>query len=202
MDSSGGGRSDSKMGEVDVEVGAILRLEGQEKKLALNEGGSIFVHITESITGQDDGIFSCHIRGLDIKNIERGFFGLGAIDPYFELKKKYVDANHGITRWHTVYRSEHIPDTINPYWNPFHIDLERLCHNNLGKELKLSVWDKECKGGDRWLGAVEVSVEEFQTSVTRGGNANRELALRVENEEQEIMGLLVVLKAEIVPSIG
>lgn len=39
MDSSGGGRSDSKMGEVDVEVGAILRLEGQEKKLALNEGG-------------------------------------------------------------------------------------------------------------------------------------------------------------------
>mmetsp|Transcript_18516 Transcript_18516/g.37513 ORF Transcript_18516/g.37513 Transcript_18516/m.37513 type:complete len:112 (-) Transcript_18516:224-559(-) len=109
------------MGEVDVEVGGILRMDGQETKLALNEGGSLFVHITKSQQGSDTGMFTCHIRGLDIKNIESGLLGLGAIDPYFELSKKFVDPDHGISRWHVVYCSKHIPNSINPYWNAFEI---------------------------------------------------------------------------------
>lgn len=76
--------------------------------------------------------------------------------------------------------------------------MERLCHCNLGKELKLAVWDQQDRGDDRWLAEVEVSVGELQKCVTRGGNANRENALRVENEEHEVMGLLVVLKAEVI----
>mmetsp|Transcript_2313 Transcript_2313/g.4681 ORF Transcript_2313/g.4681 Transcript_2313/m.4681 type:complete len:120 (-) Transcript_2313:668-1027(-) len=35
------GREGTKMGEVDVEVGGILRMDGQETKLALNEGGRL-----------------------------------------------------------------------------------------------------------------------------------------------------------------
>ncbi len=144
-------------------------------------------------------MFICHIRGLDIKNIESGLLGLGAIDPYFELSKKFVDPDHGITRWHVVYRSEHIPNSINPYWSPFEIDIERLCNGDCqGKELKIAVWDYENWGEDRWLAEVEVSVAELRKSVTKGGNASRENALRVEDENEEVMGLLVVLKADII----
>lgn len=198
--------SDPMMGQVNVEVGGILGMEGQEVKLDLGEGGCIYVHITESIETQSTttrepstGEFHCHIRGLDLENIEKGILGLGAIDPYFELSRKYVDHQHGIKRWITVYRSEHIPNIINPYWHPFQIDLEKLCQGNLGKELKIVVWDHQ-SGADRWLGECEVNVEWLLQSVTKGGNASREEALSILNEEMDEIGLLVVLKAEILSS--
>lgn len=88
---------------------------------------SIYVHITQSIEGTQStsntneiqtGQFNCHLRGLDLENIEKGVLGLGAIDPYFELSKKYTDHDNGITRWIPVYRSEHRPNIIVSY----------LCH--------------------------------------------------------------------------
>ena len=87
--------------------------------------GSIYVHITQSIEGTQftsnntneiqTGQFNCHLRGLDLENIEKGILGLGAIDPYFELSKKYTDHDNGITRWVPVYRSEHRPNIIVSY---------------------------------------------------------------------------------------
>ena len=85
---------------------------------------SIYVHITQSIEGTKStsntneiqtGQFNCHLRGLDLENIEKGVLGLGAIDPYFELSKKYTDHDNGITRWIPVYRSEHRPNIIVSY---------------------------------------------------------------------------------------
>lgn len=165
---------------------------------------SLYVHVTESIETETQsrelttGEFHCHLRGLDLQNIEKGILGLGAIDPYFELSKKYTDHEHGITKWMVVYRSDHIPNIINPYWNPFQISLEKLCHGNLGKELKITVWDYE-QGArrDRWLGECDVDVEWLQQSVTKGGNASRDHALSILDEEREEVGLIVVLKAEI-----
>ena len=176
--------------------------------LLLRQFPSLYVHITQSEEthwksdqrGQSSvtGEFHCHLRGLDIENIEKGILGLGAIDPYFTLSKKYTDHQHGITRWIKVYQSEHIPNIINPYWHPFKIDLEPLCHGNLSKELKLTIWDHERATKDRWLGECNVSVEWLRKSVTQRGNASREGALSILNEEQEVKGLIVVLKADIV----
>lgn len=196
--------SDPTMGEVSVEVGEVLRSEGQEAKLELEHGGCLYVHITESIDrqlprdmdGPIAGEFHCHIRGLDIENIEKGLLGLGAIDPYFELSKKYT--RDGITRWLPVYRSDHIPDIINPYWQPFHIDLEKLCHGDSQRELKIAIWDQEDGArADRWLGECKTSVDGLRRSVTRGGNASREYALQVTDVEEQVIGLIMVLKADV-----
>jgi len=70
----------------------------------------------------------------------------------------------------------------------------------------VEVWDQEDGGKeDRFLGEYYVSggVEELCSSVSRGGNASREGALRVRcfDGEEEVegreVGLIVVLKAEI-----
>jgi len=229
---------DPGMGEANVEVGEILKMEMQEIKVELTTGGCLYIHITESITrnpkrsiprqiststatGESPielsnsnittGEFRCHLRGLDLQNIESGLLGLGAIDPYFVLLKSYTDPNTSggsKPRYVPVYRSEHIPDIINPYWLPFSIDLEKLCHGDLERELKVEVWDMEDGGKeDRFLGFFYVSggVEELMGSVTRGGNACREYAFRLkcydEEEEEEEggreVGLIIVLKAEI-----
>jgi hypothetical protein len=191
------------MGEVDVEVGEILSMDGQERKCVLNEGGWLYVHVTPSVPTQYrgghlvSGVFHAQIRGLDFKNIESGLLGLGAIDPYFELSKRYHEPKSGVTRWHLVYRSESIHNIINPYWDPFQIDISRLCHGDLNRELKLSVYDYEKKSSNRWLGEVEVTVEELMGSVTRGGNASRDGALRIVDGKGDVVGLVVVLKAEV-----
>lgn len=183
--------------------------------ISLSRSFSLYVHITESIDSQTSNsrseqqqqsttnteteTFHCHIRGLDLENIEKGLLGLGAIDPYFELSKKYNDPQHGISRWTCVYRSEHIPNIINPYWHPFSINLEKICHGNISKELKITVWDSESGvRSDRWIGECTVSVEELMDRVTKCGNAGRDEAICILDEEHQEVGLIVVLKADIV----
>ncbi|KAL7504824.1 hypothetical protein ACHAXN_002374 [Cyclotella atomus] len=195
---------DGKMGEIDLEVGDVLSMEGGcEREFKLNEGGSLFVHITPSNKNPTarspivSGLLTSQIRGLDFKNIESGILGLGAIDPYFELSKRYHDPSTGNSRWQLVYRSEYIHNIVNPYWDAFQLDLEKLCHGDLRRELKITVYDYEKKSAHRWFGEADVTVEELMESVTKGGNASRENALRVIDRDGDVVGLLVVLKADV-----
>jgi len=163
---------------------------------------SLFVHITPSIHSNFQesaisGLFTAQLRGLDFQNIESGLLGLGAIDPYFELSKRYHNPSNGTERWQIVYRSEYIHNVINPYWDPFQLDLTKLCHGEVRRELKITVYDYETMSAHRKLGETKVTVEEFMESVTTGGNASREDALRVVDEEGDVVGLLVVLKAQV-----
>lgn len=191
---------DPSMGEVNVEVGGILGSEAQEEEHDLDRGGSLFVHITESIEGNDHGEFHCQLRGLDFKNIEAGWLGLGAIDPYYELSKKYLTKG-GMTRWQLVHRSEHISNVVNPHWSPFSLSLEKLCNCDARKALKLTVFDYEERKSHRVIGEVLVSLDELRDSVTVGGNASRLRALAIRSDEgeddEEEVGLLVVLKADV-----
>ena len=193
--------ADPKMGEVEVEIGAILRSDGQEKQIELSEGGTLFVHIMQSVQGNDSGVMDCHIRGLDVKNIESGLLGLGAVDPYFVISKKENDTQTGISRYYNVYKSEPIHDIINPYWKPFRIDMERLCNNDKNKQLKITIYDYEKRGQDRWLGEVNTSVAEMIQRVAKCGNADRDSALRVEaiedDDKVDLRALLVILKANV-----
>ena len=62
------------------------------------------------------------------------------------------------------------------------------------------MWDQQngaARNADRWLGECEVTVEWLMKCLTKGGNASREDALCVRDSKQEEIGLIVVLKAEI-----
>jgi len=196
--------NDPIMGEVDVEVGELLKSDnGKEQTFELSTGGTLFVFITESVQGTDRGVLDCQIRGLDVKNIESGLLGLGAVDPYFVISKKENDTKKGTTCYYDVYRSEHIHDIINPFWKPFRIDLERLCNNDVHKQLKITVWDQQDRGEDRWLGEKDTTVAEMMRCVAKRGNADRESALRVEARSEkgdkiDLRALLVILKADVI----
>lgn len=51
-------------------------------------------HVEQSRLGDSHGSLHLHLRGLDIKNVEPGPFGLGRSDPFFEVAKK--DSDHSI----------------------------------------------------------------------------------------------------------
>lgn len=54
----------------------------------------LYCHVECCRMGDTHGSFHLHLRGLDIKNVEPGPFGLGRSDPFFEVAKK--DSDHSI----------------------------------------------------------------------------------------------------------
>jgi hypothetical protein len=110
-------------------------------KLSFKTQNRIYCHIEKSLLGPASGYLDFHLRGLDMKNVEPGPFGLGRSDPFFEIAKKDADHTTGQFNWNVVYRSEDIPNSLNPYWKPVRIGLEELCYGKLDWPLKIIVYD-------------------------------------------------------------
>jgi hypothetical protein len=64
----------------------------------------IYASVEESMKGTSSGLCTIQLRGLDIKNVEPGLFGLGRSDPFFELSRKNVDHAAGVVRWYVGVR--------------------------------------------------------------------------------------------------
>ena len=65
--------------------------------------------------GTSSGLCTIQLRGLDIKNVEPGIFGLGRSDPFFELSRKNADHAAGVVRWYVLiffFVSEHLIETV------------------------------------------------------------------------------------------
>lgn len=165
----------------------------------------IKVRVDESKEGENTGILHMQLRGLDIKNTEPGLFGLGRSDPFFEILRKSTDRTTGrVYGWNPVYRSEHIDDHLNPYWEKFSIDLEALCFCDLSWPIRIDVLDHEDDSHHHVIGHYETTVAELMDAISIRGNADREQALSLKRPGDiesgpsgKIAGLVVVLHAEI-----
>jgi hypothetical protein len=159
----------------------------------------IFCHIEKSVLGEARGYLDLHLRGLDMKNVEPGIFGLGRSDPFFEVAKKDADYGSGQVHWNVVYRSEQINNNLNPYWKPCRIGLEELCYGRLDWPLKVTVFDHNYNKSHRLIGEFETTIEGLRSQLAVKGNADREKAIPLGREDKfKTYGLLVVLKAEVV----
>ena len=164
----------------------------------LTNWGRLYCHVEKSRLGDVRGTLEFHLRGLDMKNVEPGFFGLGRSDPFFEVAKKNSDHSIGQTKWNVVYRSEHIENNLNPYWTPCVIGLEELCYCDLNWPLKITIWDHNDNGKHTVIGEFETTIEQLQERISIKGNADREQAIPLSQEKKlKTYGLVVVLKATI-----
>lgn len=183
----------------------VFKSEGHKQTFKIG-GTEISVQVHESAQGDSTGMLNMRLRGLDIKNTEPGMFGLGRSDPFFELKRKEFDKSTGRAGgWNVVYRSKHIDDHLNPYWDEFDINLESLCFCDLTWQIQVDVLDFEDDGNHRLIGRFETTVEELMKRISIRGNADRDQAFELHKEdengqsEEAKSGLVVVVKAEITP---
>ena len=171
----------------------------QHEQIGRKDTSQLFCHIEKSRQGDATGSLHLHLRGLDMKNVEPGPFGLGRSDPFFEISKKNADYNIGQVKWNVVYRSEHIENNLNPYWKPTYIDLEELCYAKLDWPLKVSIYDHNDNGKHRMIGEFETTISQLQDRVGIKGNADREQAIPLGLEDKyKTYGLLCVLKADLI----
>lgn len=98
----------------------------------------------------------------------------------------------------TIYRSRHITDHLNPFWDEFTLSLEELCYGDLACPLKITVYDHNHNGKHGEVGDFETSIQELVQRVAVRGNADRERAFEITEEgEAKTRGLIVVLKADL-----
>jgi len=189
------------LGEANFEATAVYREQGKTQNCQIGKRTESILscHIEKSKLGDAAGYFSFHLRGLDIKNVEPGPFGLGRSDPFYEISKKNADYRVGFVSWNVIYRSEVKKNNLNPYWKPIDFDLEKLCYGDLSWDLKITVFDHNDNGKHVRIGEYETTVKDLQDHIAIKGNADREQAIRIgEEEDHKIYGLLCVLQAKVV----
>lgn len=154
------------MGSATFEVGEVLGAHGNTKAKNLRQGGTVYARITPA-PDQDAGKLHLSLRGIGLKNVE-GIFGRS--DPFFEIYAQ-TQSPAGLT-WHPVYRSKHIPNNLNPDWEPFTVDMNRLCDGDLDKPILIRLWDWQKNGKHNDMGCFETSVNELLKARANAGDGS------------------------------
>ena len=185
------------LGEASFEATEVNNATGHTmSKVLEGDTGTVSISVVES-DPKTTGKVKLHFRGLDIRNVEPGLLGLGRSDPFFEIAKKTSQASTGITRWNVVYRSEVVDDHLNPFWKAIEIGLEELCDGDLDARLRVGVFDSR-DGGHEPIGSFEASLQQISETVGIKGNADREKAFELGQEQcMDTFGLICVLVCDI-----
>jgi Ca2+-dependent lipid-binding protein len=139
----------------------------------------IYASLEESLKGNDIGTLHFRIRGLELKNIENGLFGLDRSDPYYEIHRKNFDHTVGVVHWNVVYRSNIVCNHLNPYWEPGDISLENICFCDVNWPIKLVVYDHNRRKESESIGEIETTVAVLCQKLAIRGNADRETAFKL-----------------------
>jgi len=160
------------------------------------KGGRMKI-FAEVLTGEARGNTALlHFRGLKLRNIEKVGLLKGLIDPYFEVWK--LQAKRPEKQWCLAYRSEKVDNHINPFWQPFRIDMNSLCGGDSTRPIRILVYDWESGGKHRLIGEVTTLLEDLIGKCRKAkGNGDLQSSLKLISKEypESTMGALVVLKA-------
>jgi C2 domain len=98
----------------------------------------------------------------------------------------------------SVYRSKHITDHLNPFWDNFTLNLEELCYGDLSWPIKITIFDHNDRRKHKEIGSCESTIQEMTQRISIRGNADRERAFEIMKEgKTKTRGLIVVLQAEV-----
>lgn len=172
---------DRKIAVANFEMTEIYRSNGHITMQTSDDNSNIKIYasLQESIKGNDFGTLKFRMRGLELKNVENGLFGLDRSDPYYEIQRKHFDHSVGDVHWNVVYRSQVINNHLNPYWDGGEILLESLCFCDINWPIKIVVFDHNRKTDHENIGEVETTVAAICQKIALRGNADRETSLKL-----------------------
>lgn len=172
------------------EVGEVVGARGNVKAKNLRNGGTLFARIRAAPDEQGSGMLQLQLKGVQLKNVEGPF---RKSDPFFELHAK-VDSAGGLT-WQPVYRSKQIMNNLNPEWEPFAVDLARLCEGDFNRPVLFKLYDWNKNGKHTTMG-------QFETSVNGILAAGPSQAFEVTKRGKMYAGQIVVVSATLTGGSG
>jgi Copine/C2 domain len=176
------------MGTALFEVGQVLGARGNVGSKSLQTGGAIYVNIEKCSSGADNGKVLLQLRGIKLKNCQT----LGRTSsPFYELYRK-IERPTGAT-WISVYRSNALRGDLNPLWTGTTLDLEATCNGDLGRAMKLIVWDHRKTGKHKHMGEFETTMKGFIES-TFEHQGVQDIGFTLVKNDKEV-GTIQVLEA-------
>jgi len=140
---------DKEYGSIVVVESSVIN-ENDDEKAARKK-------ISETLQQMDEfSRLKISLKGTNLVNMD-GF--LGASDPFFELQSKDVDGG-----WVTVYKSEHMDDTLNPEWREAKILVSSLLGGELAKydkQIRITLTDWESSGEHQPMGYFDTNLMEL-----------------------------------------
>jgi len=81
---------DSLIGKASFEATSVFKEPGRtaSEQIGQRTSSRVYMHVEKSRIGDSTGKLNLCLRGLDMKNVEPGIFGLGRSDPFYEISKK------------------------------------------------------------------------------------------------------------------
>lgn len=145
--------SQELIGYINLNLSSVFQNKNNKivGKLTRDKGKRLSKKVTFSITGQ---IQACTKSVLNFcftgKSIQkRNLMGLGSSDPFYRLSQQHSDG-----RYFPVFESEPIKRTSNPKWKPHKLSMQRICNNDLSKNIKFEVYDWERSGKHKYIGGI------------------------------------------------
>uniref|UniRef100_A0A7S2L7B2 C2 domain-containing protein n=1 Tax=Leptocylindrus danicus TaxID=163516 RepID=A0A7S2L7B2_9STRA len=190
-------------------IGIEEMLERGQSSYRMNEDNLLDLITERQNLDRERGYMKLQIRGLGLKNVERGLLQ-GLSDPFFEIWKSHkIVANQSAATtgvpgdaqtliWSLCYRSNHIPNHVNPTWEPFEIDTAILCNGDMYRDIKIVVYDWEQSGNHRVIGNIRTRARELESRVCVHGNGDVSRALPMLSKGKS-QGSLIILKADFIP---
>lgn len=177
------------------EVGEVLGSRGNIKAKHLRNAGTLFARIRPA-PAEPQGVLHLTLHGVQLKNVD-GMFGRS--DPFFELSAKVESG--GMLTWQPVYRSKEVMNDMNPKWEPFSVDLSRLCEGDLKRPVMVKVYNWQKNGKHQVMGSFETTVDGFmaaQVGVGTGGRVDTSKAFSALKRGKLMGGQVVVVSARVV----
>jgi len=152
------------VGSATFEIGDILGRPENCRGKRLKQSDGVVYAMIKPAPKSPAGTLYLELRGLNLRNVDRGPLGLGKSDPFFEVSRRDEQPG-GKVIWTVVSRSKHIKSNLNPTWKPVEVTLNRLCDNKQNQPIRIAVLDWEKNGNHKFIGAVEVTLDVLVRAV-------------------------------------
>ncbi|CAB9504626.1 Copine-3 [Seminavis robusta] len=139
------------------------------------------------------------LEGVDMANVE-GWFGTS--DPMFAVEIP-VNSIDGTTKWHKFYESEHVPENLNPQWEPAMLAMAPLCQCDLDKPIRISFMDWEEDECHNPMGYFVTSVNRLlysKAEKNKDGEWDTSKALITRSDDGQEFGKIIVVDCKIDPN--
>jgi hypothetical protein len=136
------------LGSVLVSLGDLVA-KGTSS-LSLPSGGQLIVRVQQFNFSREAFVF--HLRGLHLDKKDT----FGKSDPFF-LVYRHVHDNE----WAEVYKSEYVPDTLDPVWKPFELREQVLCNSDRNRPIKFEVFDWDRNSDPELIGVHQTNLVQL-----------------------------------------
>lgn len=118
--------------------------------LTLPGGGQLIVRVEQFNFSREAFEFSFQGHHLDKKDT------FGKSDPYLVVYRHVHD-----NEWAEIYKSEVVPDTLDPAWKPFELREDSLCNSDRNKAIKIEVYDWDRNSDPELIGLHQLNLNQL-----------------------------------------